>query len=112
MRSTQSQFVASANDTAMPDEEPRRRGRVEELQRQVDRLMELMHVAVIFGGDKSVEGAVINRTVNPRSWKSYEEVAQDIADALARIGFRKVQLMPDDMRLGEELRRDGVTWRG
>lgn len=90
------------------DAAPRRSGRVDELQWQLERLMKLMRVAVIYGGDKSVEGAVINPTINPRSWKSYQAVAEDIADALKSIGFHEVHLMPDDMRLGEQLRQAGI----
>ncbi len=96
---------------AMQDEsvvQPRRTGRVTELQGQVERLMERMRIAVIFAGDKSVEGAVINPTCNPRCWKSYEAVAGDIASALRRIGFRHVHLMPEDMQLGERLRRNEI----
>ncbi|MDH3228206.1 MAG: D-alanyl-alanine synthetase [Alphaproteobacteria bacterium] len=83
---------------------PRRSGRLEELESQVARLLGRMNIAVIYGGDKTVEGAVINRTQNPRSWKSYEGVARDIADSLRRLGCKSVHLMPDDMRLGERLR--------
>lgn len=87
---------------------PRRRTRVEELERQIERLLPRLRIAVIFGGDKSAEGAVINRTINPRPWKSYEKVAHDIAEALRRIGFREVVTLPDDMQLGERLRRAGT----
>ena len=58
------------------------------LKEQIERLLDRMRIAVIFGGDKSIPGAVINQAGNPRSWKSYEAVAQDIADALSRLGFR------------------------
>lgn len=87
---------------------PRRRTRVEALERQIERLLPCLRIAVIFGGDKSVAGAVINPTLNPRPWKSYEKVAHDIADALRRIGFREVVTLPDDMQLGERLRRAGT----
>lgn len=87
---------------------PRRRTRIEELERQIERLLPRLRIAVIFGGDKSAEGAVINRTINPRPWKSYEKVAHDIAAALQRIGFREVVTLPDDMQLGERLRRAGT----
>ena len=100
-----SEAVASSlRDSA----EPRRSGRVEELQRQVERLMSRLCIAVVFGGDKSTEGAVINPTFNPRSWKSYQFVAEDIASALERIGFQKVHVVPEDMQLGERLRKLGV----
>ena len=87
---------------------PRRSGRVQDLEAQMQRLRERLRIAVIYGGDKSNEGAVIHQTANPRSWKSYQSVAQDIADALQGLGFRHTILVPDDMRLGEVLRRDGT----
>lgn len=54
---------------------------------------------MIFGGNKALEGAVIRPAGNPRSWKSYEAVARDIAAALGRLGSRQVEVIPDDMRL-------------
>jgi D-alanine-D-alanine ligase len=81
---------------------------VEPLRRQIERLLDRLRLTVIFSGDRSVPGAVINPTVSTRPWKSYEAVAQDIADALRRLGFRHVQLMPDDMRLGDRLRREQI----
>ncbi len=56
----------------------RRADRVAELQGQIDRSLSLLRVAVIYGGNKAEEGAVINPTVNPRSWKSYQAVAEVI----------------------------------
>jgi D-alanine-D-alanine ligase len=90
------------------DRPPRRSGRLEQLESQVARLLERMNIAVIYGGDKSVEGAVINKTQNPRSWKSYENVAVDIANSLQKLGCKNVHLMPDDMRLGEQLRKQNI----
>lgn len=86
----------------------RRAGRVDELERQIGRLRDRMKIAVIFGGDKSVDGAVIHQTSNPRSWKSYRSVAEDIAGALVRLGFHQTILVPDDMRLGDVLRREEI----
>ncbi len=86
----------------------RRQTRTEELQRQVTRLAESMRIAVIFGGDKRAPGAVINPTFNPRHWKSYESVAKDIAASLRRLGFRFVTTIPDDMNLGDQLRRQDI----
>jgi D-alanine-D-alanine ligase len=87
---------------------PRRSGRASQLEAQIDRLRDRMRIAVIYGGDKSAHGAVIHRTLNPRSWKSYQAVAQDIADSLQHIGFRHVIVVPDDMHLGENLGRQGT----
>jgi D-alanine-D-alanine ligase len=86
----------------------RRRTRAAELQHQVMRLAETMRVAVVFGGNKDAPGAVINPTFNPRHWKSYEAVAEDIAAALRRIGFRSVVTIPEDMNLGDQLRRQQI----
>jgi len=102
----QSLLKAAAAQADVSVVQPRRIGRVADLQRQVERLMERMRIAVIFAGDKSARGAVINPTCNPRCWKSYKAVAGDIASALRRIGFRHVHLIPEDMQLGERLRRD------
>src|SRR5215510_7957263 len=81
---------------------------MELLEQRIERLKSRVRLAVIFGGDKSASGSVVYRAHNTRSWKSYEAVAQDIADALQRLGFRHVDLMPDDMRLGERVRRQGI----
>ena len=91
-----------------PSVPPRRTGRVEELERQLDRLRSDMRIAVVYGGDKSAEGAVIHKTMNPRSWKSYKTVAEDIAGALEKLGFRRVFLVPDDMRLATTLASENV----
>ena len=97
-----------AEQPVQPAIPPRRSNRVDVLERQVDRLRTCLRIAVVYGGDKSTEGAVIHRTSNPRSWKSYQAVAQNIAEALKRIGFRHVFLAPDDMHLGETLHREGI----
>ncbi len=81
---------------------------VEQLESIIERLASRLRIGVVFGGDKSVEGAVINQAANPRSWKSYEVVANDIAAALGRLGFRHVGLFPDDMRLGEQMREGEI----
>ena len=87
---------------------PRRKSRADDLQRQIERLMGHLRLAVIYAGHKSADGAVINPTTNQRSWKSYETVAHDIANALGRLGCRNVTVMPEDMRLGERLRSEGI----
>jgi D-alanine-D-alanine ligase len=78
------------------------------LGERIERLKSRVRLAIIFGGDKSASDSVVYRSHNTRSWKSYEAVAQDIADALRRLGFRYVDLIPDDMRLGDRLRRQGI----
>lgn len=71
-------------------------------------LRQTLRIAVVYGGDKQVEGAVIHKTHNPRSWKSYEAVARDIQSALRELGFRNVALMPDDMHLSQRLKDENI----
>lgn len=87
---------------------PRRVGRIDELAGQVATLLSRMNFAVIYGGDKAASGAVIHQTANPRSWKSYRNVAEDIAGALERLGCRNTHLLADDMSLGDQLRRHEI----
>ena len=78
----------------------------------IGQLVRSLRVAVIYGGDKRAAGAVLRETHNPRSWKSYESVARNIADALTRLGFADVAVIPDDMRLASQLkaRRINLAW--
>jgi D-alanine-D-alanine ligase len=78
------------------------------LQEQIERLKSRLRLAIIFGGNKSTPGSVIYESHNSRAWKSYEAVAEDIAAALSQLGFRHVQTIPEDMRLGDRLRREGI----
>ena len=71
-------------------------------------LLSKVRLAVIFGGNKGNAGSVLYQSQNTRSWKSYEAVAEDIAASLRRSGFRNVELMPEDMSLGERLRRSEI----
>ena len=74
----------------------------------VRQLLSRMRMAVVFGGDKSADGAVIRRSHNPRSWKSYESVACDIAASLRRLGCSNVVVLPDDMRLASRLQEERI----
>ena len=88
----------------------RRNTRFENLQSQVSQLLSKMRIAVIHGGDKEEDGSVIYRSHNPRSWKSYEVVANDIANSLRRLGGRYVSVLPDDMRLANRLAEEGIDF--
>ena len=81
----------------------RRSSRIDQLQSQIERLLANLRIAVVYGGDKSEEGAVIYKSHNPRDWKSYHIVARDIAKSLQRLGAHNVFLFPDDMRLATKL---------
>ena len=75
----------------------------------IAQLTRTLRVAVIYGGDKKADGAVLRASANPRSWKSYETVARNIADALGRIGFEHVVVLPDDMRLARSLKAHKIN---
>src|SRR5262249_33169717 len=79
-----------------------------ELEGTIGQLKTRLRLAVIFGGCKATPGSVVYPAGNTRSWKSYEAVANDIAESLRRLGFRHVQVMPDDMILGDRLRRENI----
>lgn len=89
---------------------PRRMTRADELSGQVDRLLGKLRIAVVYGGDKSEAGSVLYQTHNPRSWKSYRAVAENIAESLGRLGCQNVVLMADDMRLAQRMRDDGIEF--
>ena len=74
------------------------------LQRIIKSLKPKLRLAIVFGGNKSTSGSVIYQSQNTRSWKSYESVAEDIAGSLRRSGFCNVELIAEDMALGERLR--------
>lgn len=78
------------------------------LQQAIEQLMPRLRMAVIYGGNKSTPGSVVYEAPNTRSWKSYESVAEDIAASLRRIGFRNVEVLPEDMQLSDRLRREGI----
>lgn len=78
------------------------------LQQTIEQLLPRLRLAVIFAGDKAASGSVLYQGQNSRAWKSYQTVAEDIANALRRIGFRYVEVLPEDMRLGETLQRAGI----
>jgi D-alanine-D-alanine ligase len=73
-------------------------------------LADRLRLAVIYGGDKAAAGAVLRTSYNPRSWKSYESVAGDVAAALVRLGFSKPHVLPDDMKLAARLRDKRISF--
>ncbi|HAT15318.1 MAG TPA: D-alanyl-alanine synthetase [Microcoleaceae bacterium UBA11344] len=78
------------------------------LPQYLEVLFAKLRIAVVFGGSGDRESSVIYKTHNPRSWKSYEVVAREIAKALEEIGFKQVFVMPDDMNLPEQLQRENI----
>ncbi len=103
-------LTAFAPALSLPQQVRKTRG--EDLQRQIEKMFRRLRMAVVYAGDKSHVGSVLYPASNPRSWKSYEAVARDIAGALERLGCREVVVMPEDMHLGERLREAGshLAW--
>jgi D-alanine-D-alanine ligase len=83
--------------------------RVSHLELLLAELAGRLRVAVVHGGDKAADGAVLRRAGNPRSWKSYQSVARDLAGSLQRLGFSNVQVIADDMKLASRLREAQVS---
>lgn len=73
---------------------------------------ENLRIAVVYGGDKKIPGRVLHQALYTRPWKSYEEVATDIADALIKSGFRHVVLMEENIDLLRQLhdRKINFVW--
>lgn len=75
----------------------------EYLENNISHLHSSLNIAVIYGGEADKNGAVINKTHNPRSTKTYEYVADDILQALVACGFKNVIKLPEDMNLSSAL---------
>ena len=78
------------------------------LPQYLEVLFAKLRIAVVFGGNCDRPDSVIYKTHNPRSWKSYEVVAREIASSLAEIGFKQVFVIPDDMNLPEQLKQQKI----
>ncbi|MCE2679960.1 MAG: hypothetical protein LW629_05825 [Burkholderiales bacterium] len=70
----------------------------------LDRMKADCRIAVIHGGNVEDPESVVFATRNPRSNKSYIEVATDIKNSLQRSGFHHVTLLPEDMNLPQRLK--------
>ncbi len=77
---------------------------VEQLESVLTYMRENSIIAVVHGGCIKNSTGVINKTHNPRSNKTYEEVAANIAGSLRRSGFRHVILLPEDINLPARLK--------
>lgn len=75
----------------------------------LDRLRRDMRIAVICSGDPDNKSNVVNRTHNPRGWKSYHSGAVDIRDALLRCGFENVEILEEGRNLCAELAGRGIN---
>lgn len=67
-----------------------------------------LKIAVIHGGDKSEADSYIYENLSPRSTKTYEPVAHDIANALRESGFCHVDVLSEDIQLAHALREKQI----
>jgi D-alanine-D-alanine ligase len=99
--------IASAHTVPGLAEAPRA---TEDLLARIPGVLKHLRIAVVHGGDKEQPGAVLYRSANTRPWKSYREVAADIAGALTDLGCGFVSLVPEDMRLISTLRQQRINF--
>lgn len=78
------------------------------LPHYLQQLFTQLRIAVIYGGDKSQPQATLYPTHNPRQWKSYRQVAEDIKTALMEIGFQQVYCLADDLSLYQTLQQHQI----
>jgi len=77
-------------------------------QAQLEWIRNHVTIAVVHGGDKAQATGYIFENLSPRSTKTYEAVAHDIANALTESGFQSVSVLAEDLYLAESLRRNKI----
>ncbi len=82
------------------------------VRKLLDTLRPDLRIAVVHGGDNRDPHAVLHRTHQPRTWKSYESVSLDIRNSLRRSGFHDVDLVTDGRGLASRLEQANtqVAW--
>lgn len=65
----------------------------------LSRARETLKIAVVFGGSKDNPENVAQVSINTRSWKSYEGIADEIASSLKDVGFQSVITMAEGIDL-------------
>lgn len=76
----------------------------------LERFKNALRIAVVYGGDKNNPGSVIFKSHNPRPWKSYQTVAEDIRNTLLALGFCHVITMPDDLDFLANLKKENIQF--
>ncbi|MDN2584140.1 hypothetical protein [Aquibium sp. ELW1220] len=82
---------------------------MESLKNKLGYYFDNLRIGVIYNGNRSSEGAIIHTVHNPRSEKSYQPVAEDIAQGLRNVGFRHILTIPDDLNLAQRLRSERIN---
>ncbi|CED57637.1 D-alanine--D-alanine ligase family protein [Aliivibrio wodanis] len=77
-------------------------------QAQLEWIRHHVHIAVVHGGDKAQPEGYVFENLSPRSTKTYEAVAHDMANALRESGFKFISVFAEDIYLAEKLRSEKV----
>ena len=68
------------------------------------------NIAIIYAGNPSEPQTICFRSDNPRSWKSYKSVANDIRSALIKQGFEQVVLLEENISLAANLNHYSIDF--
>ncbi len=76
--------------------------------KQLQWIRKTLKIAVVHGGEKTHPQSYIYENLSPRSTKTYQAVACDIAQSLQESGFVHVQVLPEDIYLPLTLKELGI----
>lgn len=85
---------------------------ISDLSDVLERLKDKLRIAVVYAANKTDSDAVLHITQNTRPWKSYEVVANDIANAIRQNGFKHTEVIAEDIHLADTIRKKGthIVW--
>ncbi len=83
-----------------------------ELNELLDRIRVSARVAVVYSANPNDDGVVLFRSMQPRSWKSYREVAEQIGATLRAQGVAKVDVVAEGPAFQSNLaaKRYDLVW--
>ncbi|WP_028862168.1 D-alanine--D-alanine ligase family protein [Psychromonas aquimarina] len=76
--------------------------------KQLQWIRKTLKIAVVHGGEKTQPQSYIYKNLSPRSTKTYQSVACDIALSLQESGFEHVEVLPEDIYLPLTLKELGI----
>lgn len=77
-------------------------------EEQLQWIRSSLKIAVVHGGEKAQSDSYIYENLSPRSTKTYQPVACDIAVALNESGFEHVEVLPENLDLPLKLKALGI----
>lgn len=78
-------------------------------EKQLQWIRSKVKIAVVHGGEKAKTDSYIYENLSPRSTKTYQPVACDVAQALAESGFKHVHVLAEDIDLPLKLKELGIN---